>query len=106
MVDDNDLMELDPFLLFTSAIRSNQTKEKYQGRLNIFFDFIALPKDNLNERCMIFIKNSKDNSAYPLNTVFRFIMYQKERLQKKEIVVSTIHNNSNFFYTCSSPVNL
>ncbi len=41
---------------------------------------------------MIFIKNSKDNSAYPLNTVFRFIMYQKERLQKKEIVVSIIHN--------------
>ncbi len=34
---------------------------------------------------MFFIKNSKDNSTYPLNTVFRFIMYQKERLQKKEI---------------------
>ncbi|MER5191079.1 MAG: hypothetical protein ABJB76_05170 [Candidatus Nitrosocosmicus sp.] len=88
----DDLMELDPFLLFTSAIRSNQTKEKYQRRLDIFFDFIVLPKANLNERCMIFIKNSKENSAYPLNSVFRFIMHQKERLRKKEIVVSTIHN--------------
>jgi integrase len=89
---DDGLMELDPFLLFTSAIRSNQTRRKYQRRLNIFFDFIALPGPNLNERCKIFVKNSKENPSYPLNTVFRFIMYQKERMQKKEIVVSTIHN--------------
>jgi len=93
MISDDGLMELDPFLLFTSAIRSNQTKEKYQRRLDIFFDFIALPKGSLKERCVIFIKNSKENPTYyPLNSVFRFIMYQKERLQKKEIVVSTIHN--------------
>jgi hypothetical protein len=27
-------MELDPFLLFNSALRSNQTKEKYQDKIN------------------------------------------------------------------------
>jgi site-specific recombinase XerC len=86
-------MELDPFLLFNSALRSNQTKEKYQRRLDIFFDFIALPKCSLNERCRIFIENSKKNpTTYPINCVFKFIMYQKERLQNKEIVVSTIYN--------------
>jgi hypothetical protein len=41
MMNDDDMMELDPFLLFTSAIRSKQTKAKYQGRLNIFFEFIS-----------------------------------------------------------------
>jgi integrase len=88
-----NLMELDPFLLFNSALRSNQTKEKYQRRLDIFFDFIALPKCSLNERCRIFIENSKKNpTTYPINCVFKFIMYQKERLQNKEIVVSTIYN--------------
>ncbi len=51
-----DLMALDPFLLFTIAIRSNQTKDKYQRRLDIFFDFIALPKANLNERCIFYKK--------------------------------------------------
>jgi hypothetical protein len=30
------LMELDPFILFTSAIRSDQSKRKFQGRLKFF----------------------------------------------------------------------
>ena len=33
-------MELDPFSLFINAIRADQTRRKYQARLNTFFDFI------------------------------------------------------------------
>jgi hypothetical protein len=79
-------------LLFSNAIRSNQTKEKYQGRSGVFFDFIALPKVSLEERCKIFLKDSQENVIYPLNTDFQFILYQKERLQRYEIDVSTIRN--------------
>jgi hypothetical protein len=71
MIDDN-LMETDAFLLFSNALRSKQTKQKYQRRLEIFFDFIALPKVSLNERCKIFVKNSKVNINYPLNCIFKF----------------------------------
>jgi len=85
-------MELDLYLLFINSINSEQTKRKYQGRLNIFFDFIALPKGNQTERCKIFIDKCKENSNYPLNCAFKFIMHLKERMERKEIVVSTIYN--------------
>ena len=81
-----------PFELFINAIRSGQTREKYQSRLQSFFDFIPLPKNHLNERCKIFIANSQQNKNYPLTTAFKFILHQKERLNRNKIVVSTIHN--------------
>ena len=44
-------MELDPFSLFINAIRAEQTRRKYQARLNTFFDYISIPNSNLEERC-------------------------------------------------------
>jgi integrase len=89
---DGSLMEMEPFELFINAIRSSQTREKYQSRLQSFFDFILLPKTDLNERCRIFVANSQQNKNYPLTAAFKFILHQKERLRRNEIVVSTIHN--------------
>ena len=89
---DGSLMEIEPFELFINAIRSSQTRKKYQSRLQSFFDFIPLPKTHLNERCKMFIANSQQNKNYPMTTAFKFILYQKERLNRHEIVVSTIHN--------------
>ena len=87
-------MELDPFSLFINAIRAEQTRRKYQARLNTFFDYISIPNSNLEERCKIFVKNCHDNgnSKYAINCVFRFIVHLKERMNRKEIVVSTIYN--------------
>ena len=85
-------MELDPFLLFVNSIRSNQTRQKYQSRLTTFFNFIALPDATLDKRCKIFIDNCRSNPRYPLNCTFRFIVNLKERMERKEIVVSTIYN--------------
>ncbi len=85
-------MDLDPYLLFLNAIRSTLTKEKYQSRLTSFFNFIVLPQVSLNERCKIFINKSKDNPYYTLNCVFKFVIFLKGRMERKEIVVSTIYN--------------
>src|SRR3954451_5058888 len=67
-------MELDAFSLFINAIRAEQTRRKYQARLNTFFDYISIPNSNLEERCKIFVKNCHDNgnSKYAINCVFRF----------------------------------
>jgi integrase len=92
IMTDDSFMELDPYLLFINSIRSEQTKRKYQGRLNTFFDFIALPNVSQAERCKVFIDKSKENPNYPLNCSFKFIMHLKERMDRKEIVVSTINN--------------
>ena len=90
-------MELDPFSLFINAIRAEQTRRKYQARLNTFFDYISIPNSNLEERCKIFVKNCHDNgnSKYAINCVSRFIVHLKERMNRKEIVVATIYNYLN-----------
>jgi integrase len=85
-------MELDPFSLFINAIRAEQTRRKYQSRLNTFFDYISLPDTNLKERCNLFVKNCPGNPKYAMNSVFKFIVHLKERMNRKEIVVSTIYN--------------
>jgi integrase len=92
MMNVDGLLDLDPYLLFINSIRSPQTREKYQGRLNKFFDFIELPRLGLESRCKTFVSNCKENQNYALNSVFRFMLFQKQRLEKKEIVVSTIYN--------------
>ena len=43
-------MELDPFSLFINAIRAEQTRTKYQARLNTFFDYISIPDTNLRRK--------------------------------------------------------
>ena len=83
----DNYVELEPFLLFANAIRSNQTGKNCQGRLNAFFDFISLPSCPLNESCKIFIKNCQENQNYPLNCAFRFVVFQKERVERNELLV-------------------
>ena len=91
--DHESSMELDPFSLFINAIRANQTRRKYQARLNTFFDYISIPETNLEERCKIFVNNChQGNSKYATSCVFRFIVHLKERMNRKEIVVYTIYN--------------
>jgi len=43
-------MEMIPSF-FINAIRTEQTRRKYQARLNTFFDYISIPNSNLEERC-------------------------------------------------------
>ena len=86
--------ELYPFSLFINAIRADQTRRKYQALLNTFFDYISIPNTNLEERCKIFVKNCHrgGNTKCVTNCVFRYIVHLKERMNRKEIVVSTIYN--------------
>ncbi len=85
-------MDLYPYLLFVNAIRSPLTRQKYFGRLNSFFDFILIPSGNLDERCKLFVSNCNENPKYSLNCVYRFVIHLKAKMQKGEIVVSTIYN--------------
>ena len=85
-------MDLNPFSLFTNAIRAEQTRRKYHARLNTFFDHISIPRENIEERSKMFIMKCHGNSKYAMNCIFRFIIHLKERMQRKEIVVSTIYN--------------
>lgn len=88
----DNVLDLDPYLLFVNSIRSPLTRQKYFGRLNSFFDFIQLPEGPLDERCRTFIKNCNENTNYSLNCTYRFVIHLKGKMEKNEIVVSTIFN--------------
>ena len=83
--------ESDPYSLFIFAINSPLTKEKYVPRLNKFFDFINL-KGAIQERCITFVKNAKEEPSWVVGCVIRFLQMNKERVERKEITAATALN--------------
>jgi hypothetical protein len=84
---------VDPYTLFVYGIRSPYTKESYFRRLRGFFDAINLNKGaTLEERCNTFAYKGRSNSNWAFNNIIRFLYYQKERVEKKEITAGTLHN--------------
>jgi len=84
-------LDWDPYTLFIHAIKSPVTKEKYQRRLMIFFDFIKIPGDSMQERCIVFAKNGK-NTNWIFNNILQFVLFYKERINRKEITGATLFN--------------
>jgi integrase len=85
---------VDPYTLFVYGIRSPYTKESYFRRLRGFFDAINLAKGTtFEERCNTFAYKGRSNSNWAFNDIIRFLYYQKERVEKKEITAGTLHNH-------------
>lgn len=68
--DLDQTLEADPYSLFLFAMNSPETKDKYITRLKKFFDFIGLKQETMEERCQMFVDNSKANIKYPINSEF------------------------------------
>lgn len=85
-------MHTDPYSLFLSAIKSPETREKYHRRLTIFLDFLKVPGTTMKERCIFLTEKSKKNNQWILNCVVAYIMYQRNRLERKEITGATLFN--------------
>jgi hypothetical protein len=84
---------VDPYTLFLYGIRSPYTKESYFRRLRGFFDTINLDKGTaFEERCNTFVYKGRNDSRWAFNNIIRFLYYQKEGVQKKEITAGTLHN--------------
>src|SRR5215213_7252435 len=92
-------LESDPYSMFIFAMNAPQTREKYTTRLKRFFDFIDLPDYNSNvtttpieERCKYFVEKAKNDQKWLLNNVLKFLLVQKERVERKEITGATVRN--------------
>jgi hypothetical protein len=86
--------ELTPYLMFKYAIKTEITRKYYERRLKKFFDFIefeSIEKD-IEYRCNKFAEKSKGNINWTLSHIIRFLQYQKERIEKKEITSGTLKN--------------
>jgi hypothetical protein len=84
--------ELDPWILFLNAMRSPSTKDRYQTRVAKLFDFIAIREKTLAQKARAFAKKGKNDTNWALSNILKFIYFQRERVEKKEISGATVIN--------------
>ena len=83
----------DPYTMFLYAIRSPYTKESYFRRLRRFFDAINFCEgETMDKRCNTFAYRGRNDSNWAFSNILKFLHFQKERVEKKEITASTLRN--------------
>src|SRR5688500_20301899 len=80
----DDIIRIDPYSLFLHAMKSPVTKKKYSRRLEIFFDFLKIPGENLEECCLYFVNNGKNNVNWVFSNILKFVLFYKE--DRKSVV--------------------
>jgi hypothetical protein len=89
----SDLELVDLYSLYLYALRSPSSREKYQKRLEKYFDFLGLEGLTIGEKSESFVKKlEKDGNQWVFNSVLRFMQLQLERVNKKEIAGATARN--------------
>jgi hypothetical protein len=85
--------ELDPWSLFIFAMKAPMTKDRYKTRVAKFFDFIGLDEgQNVEDKARIFARRGNEDVNWAFSNVLRFIHFQKERVDRKEISGATVRN--------------
>jgi hypothetical protein len=84
--------ELDPWTLFLNAMRAPTTRDRYQTRVAEFFEFIGIRGKTLEEKARTFAKKGKNDTTWVLSNILKFIYFQRERVDKKEISGATVIN--------------
>ncbi len=88
-------MATEPYQDFLFAMNSPVTRERYSTRLRSFFVFIGIDGTTMDERCRRFIEKMKENEKnangkWAYACVVKFLQYQKDRYDKKEISGSKV----------------
>ena len=86
---DENSTRIDPYTKFLHAMKSPVTKNKYSRRLEMFFEFLKIPGENLKEKCLTFIDNGRNN----VNWVFTTILKVLKGKNKFCLIMQLIHNN-------------
>jgi hypothetical protein len=88
--------EDNPLQMFLYALRANESKRQYPRRLKVCFDYLdqkdELSCSTLEQQCVEFIKKTKENTRWANNQLMQFLVFQMQRVEKGEIVATTIRN--------------
>jgi hypothetical protein len=88
--------ELDPWTLYIYAMKAPMTRDRYKTRLAKFLDFIEIETEedskSLEDKARMFAKKSKHDFNWAFANLLKFIQYQKDRVDKKEITGATVRN--------------
>jgi hypothetical protein len=86
----------DPYELFLYALKSSETKRQYPKRLKVVFDYLVsideLKEIKLENQCKEIVSKTLQNPHWLTCCLMRFIIFQNERIQRKEIVAITAYN--------------
>ena len=82
--------------MFMYALKAPETKRQYPKRLKVFLDFLnsnnELIHSDLENQCKEFMTKSQTDPKWANKKLMEFVLYQKERVYKDEIVYATIRN--------------
>jgi hypothetical protein len=68
------------------------TRDRYQTRVAKFLEFAGIEGKTIEQKAKVFAKNGKRNSNWALSNILKFVYFQKERVDKKEITGATVRN--------------
>src|SRR5215213_1241910 len=96
-VSSNTLLDQEnPLAMFMYALKAPESKRQYPKRLKVFLDFLTskneLSCSDLENQCLEFMTKSQTNPKWANNKLMDFVLYQKERVYKNQIVYATIRN--------------
>jgi hypothetical protein len=84
---------LSPYLKFKMALRSREVRRQYPNLLERFLDFCRLEGLDVEQKALGFFRLAKSDSQDEVeDLVIRFIISQKERIDRAEITAGTLRN--------------
>ncbi len=93
----NNSIEQDLWSLYLYAMKSPVTKQKYQKRLEKFFDFLGMDGTTVEDKSKSFLKKihveqENNNSQWVFNSLIKFMQFHLDRVNRKEITGVTVRN--------------
>ena len=97
------ITEDDPYESFMHALKSSETNRQYLKRLKIVFDYLVsrneLKETQIENQSKEVVSKTLQNPHWLTSSLMKFIMFQKERIRRKEIVAITVAlKNDNLIY--------
>jgi len=91
------LNEENPLQMFLYALRAPESKRQYPRRLKVFLDYLTNKgelgdNNNLEIQSKEFLLKTKENPKWANGQLMEFILFQKSRAERGEIVFTTIRN--------------
>src|SRR6476619_5663507 len=90
---DNKQVNLSSYDMFTYSIGNELTRKYYERRLKTFLDYIGFDvQSDLGGRCNSFAERGIQDNIWALDCIIKFLQFQKERVERKEITAATLRN--------------
>jgi hypothetical protein len=78
--------------LFTSYLPTTQTQQQYLYRLSLFFNYLQLPGNNIEEQAANFVKKARTDPQWSLNCIINYVNSYRQKVVNKEISSTSLSN--------------